>query len=76
MSLTKTNVNLFLRANSAEGLVEQQLINNAVNGLHFNYQTPVYDGTAWYVWFFYDVRQWRDPSEFNEQEIEMIRGAS
>ena len=42
MAINKTNVNIFLRAETAEQLVELQLVNNAVNGLHYNYQTPVY----------------------------------
>ena len=76
MAINKTNVNIFLRAETAEQLVELQLVNNAVNGLHYNYQTPVYDGSSWYAWFFADVKRWTDPNELDLESINMLRGVN
>ena len=64
-----TNVNIFLSADTAEGLVELQLLNNALNGVHYNYQTPTYDGEKWLVWFFADVKKWQDPTGLSLDDI-------
>lgn len=76
MALTKTNVNIFLRAKTAEDLVELQIINNMLNGVHYNYQTPMYDGTNWYCWFFADVKNWTDPNDIDEEGMQFLRGAN
>ena len=74
MAITQTNVNLFLSADSPEGLIELQLINNILNGVHYNYQTPVHDGSDWYVWFFADIKRWQDPRDIPQEDIEMLKG--
>jgi hypothetical protein len=75
MSINLTNVNIFLRANSPEELIELQLINNALNGVHYNYQTPIYDGTSYIVWFFADVKKWQDPTGLGPDEVTLVRGS-
>lgn len=70
-----TNVNIFLQSDTAEGLIELQLINNALNGIHYNYQTPVYDGSKWFVWFFADVKKWQDPTGLSAKEAEVVKGS-
>lgn len=75
MSINLTNVNIFLKSNTPEGLIELQLINNALNGVHYNYQTPTYDGEAWLVWFFADVKKWQDPTGLTAEEISIVRGS-
>jgi hypothetical protein len=69
-----TNVNIFLSAKKPEKLIELQVINNTVNGTHFNYQTPVYDGVAWYVWFFVDIENWINPSEIKGNALKLAKG--
>lgn len=75
MALTKTNVNIFLRAQTPEDLVELQIMNNMLNGVHYNYQTPMYDGSEWYVWFFADVKRWNDPRDIDDESMSFLRGA-
>jgi hypothetical protein len=76
MSITLTNVNIFLRSDTPEGLIELQLINNALNGVHYNYQTPTKDGDGWLVWFFADVNRWQDPTGLTADEISIVRGSA
>lgn len=71
---TETNVNICLKSKTAEGLIELQLINNALNGVHYNYQTPVYDGKVWFIWFFADVKNWNDPREIDDKGLEFLKG--
>ena len=75
MSINLTNVNIFLESKTAEGLIELQIINNALNGTHFNYQTPVFDGEVWRVWFFVDVKKWQDPHGLTPEEADLIKGS-
>ena len=75
MSVHITNVNIFLKSEKPEGLIELQIINNALNGVHYNYQTPVYDGDFWYVWFFAEVESWQDPTGLTPEEADIIKGA-
>jgi len=74
MSGTITNVNVFLQSETAAGIIELQLINNSVNGKHYNYQTPVYDGQFWYVWFFADVTSWINPETLDDSDIQNMEG--
>lgn len=60
---------MFLRADTPEELVQAQLVNNAINGKHYNYQTPVFDGDEWFVWFFADLRQWQNPEALDDEQI-------
>jgi len=76
MAISKQNVNIFLQSETAEGLIRLQLINNALNGVHYNYQTPMYDGSNWFVWFFADVNRWQNPSGMSEDEMNIVQGAS
>ncbi len=76
MAINLTNVNIFLQSETPEGLIELQLINNALNNTHYNYQTPTYDGSFWRVWFFADVRGWQDPTGMSAEEADMIKGVN
>ena len=71
---SRTNVNIFLKANSPEELVRIQLANNALNGMQYKYQTPMKDGKSWVVWFFADVTEWKDPSNATKEAIEFAEG--
>ena len=69
-----TNVNIFLRGKTAEDLVKLQLANNALNGIQYKYQTPMKDGASWVVWFFADIREWKDPSKASKDVIDFAKG--
>ena len=40
----------------------------------FTYQTPVWTGDKWVVWFFADIREWQDPRLFDDDAIKMAKG--
>lgn len=69
---TTYTVNIFLRAKTPEELVELQLLNNQANNIMFAYQTPVWTGKDWVVWFFADVPTWVDPKSWTPEVIKRL----
>lgn len=69
-----TNVNIFLTAKTPEKLVELQVLNNAVNGMHFNYQTPLFVNGKWFCWFFADLEEWQSPDNIKGDALKIAKG--
>lgn len=63
-----TNVNIFLSAKDKLELVSLQVVNNQINGIMYGYQTPVWTGKEWVVWFFADINEWNDPGKLEENK--------
>ena len=57
MQFNPNIVNIYIEADTKVELIELQLINNALNGKAYNYQTPMKDGDTWVAWFFADPTQ-------------------
>jgi len=68
------SVNIFLSAKTPEEIVGLQILNNAINGIEYHYQTPMKDGDKWIIWFFADVKDWIDPSKTNEETKRFVEG--
>ena len=75
MSASVTNINVALKAKTVEKLIELQVINNAVNNIHYNYQTPVWTGEEWVIWFFVDIKKWNNPMTMDQEVLDLIRGS-
>lgn len=71
---TTTNVNLYLSAKTPGKLIELQLLNNAVNSMHFNYQTPLYANGMWFCWFFADIEEWISPDTIEGDALKIAKG--
>jgi hypothetical protein len=67
------NVNIFLRAQTPLELVALQAANNAINGMQYAYQTPVWTGKDWVIWFFADIKEWNDPASATKEAIKLAR---
>lgn len=59
-----TEIRMFLRADSAEALVRQQLMNNVKFGSQFSYtdftHSPI--DKKWYCWFLIDMQVFQEKS--------------
>jgi len=66
------HVPIFLEANDKTALVRLMILNNNMNGAKYNYMSPFKDGSSWIVWFYADVKKWKDPSNLSEDEIKAI----
>lgn len=66
-------INIFLRAKRPEDLASLQLANNEINGIQYAYQTPVWTGKDWVIWFFADIKSWHDPDNIDEDAKKLAR---
>ena len=69
-----TTINIALEAKSVKEIMQMQLLNNTVNNCRYNYQTPVWTGKSWVVWFFADLNQWNDPRELKGDALKLAKG--
>ena len=51
-------------------------INNQLNATKFNYMSPLFVKKRWFVWFYADIKDWKDPRELNEEQMKFIEGVS
>ncbi len=65
-------VMVFLKAKTEKELVKKQLINNIVNQMKFNYVNPVYDGKSWVIWFFANLKEWKDPETVDAKKLQEL----
>lgn len=67
-------IQIFLSGENEDEIVRLQFLNNQLNGVKYNYTPPAekQDG-SWIVWFYADIKEWKDPKELNEDEIQMLR---
>jgi len=69
-----TNVNNYLSAKTEDELLELQILNNHVNGIRYAYQTPVWTGDKWVIWFFADLQEWNDPRNLEGDALKLAKG--
>lgn len=69
-----TRVNIFLEAKNELELVQLQVLNNQVNNTMFTYQTPIWTGKKWVIWFFANIEEWNDPRELEGDALKMAKG--
>lgn len=77
MALMGSNLELipiYLDAKDRDELIRLEYLNNQINGQKYNYNAPVQikDG-SYEVWFFADIKEWKDPSKLTKDEINIMR---
>jgi len=67
-------IQIYLEGKTKDDIVRIQYLNNQINATKFNYTPPEQQKNGvWVVWFFADIKEWQDPRELNEEEINMLR---
>ena len=67
-------IQTFISAKNPTELQKKMLINNHAHGIQYSYQTPVYNGKEWFVWFFADMTTWKNPDSLDEKALSAITG--
>ena len=40
--------------------------------MKFNYVNPVYDGKSWVIWFFANLKEWKDPETVDAKKLQEL----
>lgn len=67
-------VPIYLEHESKDELVRLTFLNNQINQIKFNYMSPLKDGKKWIVWFYADIKDWKDPRKLSKDELRFVEG--
>ena len=67
-------IQVHLPGKDEEEIERLQWFNNLINQTKYNYSTPVQKKNGkWVVWFYADIREWKDPRELKPEDFEVLQ---